>query len=223
MPTNGNSWRTSPMYTLSEAARLVNTTSGTVRRWLQGYATTTDPKAPVFGEKNDSQLVSFLQLIEIVVANQFRTRKISLERVRSAYLRARQKYSIEYPFAHMRLESIGGHIVYMLHHDDDSSLEVADTAGMYTLPGMVQETIAKKLEYEDELAARWYPRGKEVPIVIDPRYAAGLPTIQHRGVTIEHIKGRFDAGQTIGFICRDLTLSRNQVEEAIRYADKIAA
>lgn len=223
MPERVNDWRTGPMYTITEAARLAHVSTGTVRNWLQGYQTAIGTnRPPVFGGAQESAMVSFLQLVEIVMASRFRRRGVSLDRVRSAYINAREEYRVDYPFAHLELKAWAGHILHVIQDRPEESLHAIDTPGLHTLPGLVQEAI-EALDYEDDLAARWYPLGKGVAIVVDPRYGSGLPTIRHRGVTVGHIKSRFDAGQSIGLISKDLTLPRSQVEEAIRYADKIAA
>ncbi|MSQ07046.1 MAG: DUF433 domain-containing protein [Dehalococcoidia bacterium] len=92
----------------------------------------------------------------------------------------------------------------------------------WALPGLVKETILQ-LEYEQDLASRWYPAGKQVPIVVDPRISSGLPTILGRGVTIQAIQARFQAKQKIDFIAQDFALDRSVIEGAIRYAHQVAA
>ena len=79
--------RTSPIYIFSEAARLAKTTPGTIKRWIVG----TETSKPVFElthlQMNAIQaVVSFVQLVEVVVASNFRRKgNVSLEVVRQAY------------------------------------------------------------------------------------------------------------------------------------------
>ena len=76
MPTNGhslNGWRTDPMYTFAEAGHLANVSPGTVRNWLFGYSTRERDAPPLFLPKPDQgPIVSFLQLIEIMVVGRLR-------------------------------------------------------------------------------------------------------------------------------------------------------
>ena len=72
-------WQTSPLYTIVEAAHLAKTTTGTVKRWLFGA----DGNEPLFegvgSHAADATMVSFVQLVEIVVAKSFREKgKVSL-------------------------------------------------------------------------------------------------------------------------------------------------
>ena len=59
---------------------------------------------------------------------------------------------------------------------------------------------------DSDLAAKWYPAGKEAPIVIDPRVSAGLPTIAGRGVTVDALRKLWKAGYTIEFIADDFRM-----------------
>lgn len=238
MTDENETWRTSPLYTIPEAARLAGVSTPTVRRWLWGYDTGTSQMPPVFGtvdQKTDEPslaLVSFLQLAEIVVASSFRKHGIKLDVIRAAHAKAKAgMYPIEYPFATLELEPLGGHILrrFDLEHGTrftdpppKTSFEALDTPGLFTLPDIVTQTLST-FDYERKLAARWYPLGNTTPIVIDPRYSAGVPTIPERRVTASAVVKRFKAGQSIRFIARDLLLTMAQVEAVIRYGDKVAA
>ena len=218
------SWRTGPLYTIREASRLAGVSSQTVERWMNGYQSSGKFMAPVFGSPIDSPVVSFLQLAETVTVSKFRKNRVPLERIRAAHEFARSQIGIDYPFASLKLEAFARHLALIPHDSNPwSSLAVVDTSGVWTLPGIVIELLHERFEYKNDLASRWFPLGKNVPIVVDPRYAAGVPTIPDRGVTIENITKRFKAGQSIRFIAKDLSLQRQQVEEVIRFADNIAA
>ncbi len=218
-----NGWRTDPLYTIAEAAHLARVSSMTVRRWLYGYRTPDREVRSILGEQEKAPLVSFLRLAEIVVAKSFRKNRMKMERIRDAHDFAQQELGVEFPFASMKLEPLGGHILHRFDEEQPGiSLATLDTRlQQWTLPGLVIETL-HTFDYELELAARWYPVGKTVPIVIDPRYSAGVPTIQDRRVTIQAIYKRFKAGYSTRFIASDLRVNRDIVEEAIRYADKVA-
>ena len=211
------------MYSFSEVSHLSGVSVGTVRNWLLGYSTTQGEVQPLFKEHpEEERACSFLQLIEIVVAAKFRkAERRPFKMVRQAYDNARKIWPhLEYPFASLELKAIGGHIVHIMRIPG-AALQAVDQPEQFTLPDLVQETIGQ-LEYEYELAARWYPVGKNVPIVVDPQISAGLPTIKGRGITVEAIYKRFKADQDIAFIERDFELQRGIVEKVIRYREKVA-
>ena len=211
--------RTTPLYTIPEAAHLARVSPSTVRSWLYGM----EGKASLF-EAPPAPMVSFLQLIEVVVAANFRkSEKVSLTRLRDAYLNAKNILNLDYPFAYEQLEVVGGHIVRMIHPEKPgTSYQAMDEPSQWTLAGLLAG-VKRQIRYEDQLAARWYPLGDEVPIVIDPRVTSGIPTIQSRGITVQVIRKRFLAGQEMAFIARDFDIDESVVENAVRYGERVAA
>lgn len=215
------------MYAFGEAAHLVRVSPGTIRNWVLGYEGKDRSIHPVFETPEvQSPMVSFLQLIEVAVVGRFRkSHRYSLEKVRRAYGNAQQLFGLDYPFAHMKLEPLGGHIVgWMRGEEPDSSLQALDQPQQWTLPGVVLEVI-RQFDYDpvQHLAERWYPVGKDVPIVIDPRLSSGVPTLKGHGVTIENIYKRFKARQRINFIAQDLSVEADLVETVLQYAEQVAA
>lgn len=214
-----DAWRYAPIYTLSEAAHLTGTSAPTVARWL-GHG----GRRPVLNNEEPGPLVSFLTLAEIVVAKGFRRDKVPLKRVREAHDFAAGQLGIEYPFASMRLKTLGGRIQAQFEEEHPGmSLMVLEQPGAErTLPGIVT-SILSSFDYDEDLASRWFPLRREVPIVIDPRYASGMPTIIETGVTIEAVRKRFKGGLSIAFIADDLKMAPETVEAALRYGDAVAA
>lgn len=220
---NNDSWRTDPLYTIAETAHLAHVSSMTIRRWLYGYQTDTQEVPPLLGERKKTPLVSFLQFAEILIASSWRRNNVPIPRIRLAHDFAKKEFGVEYPFASLDLEPLGGHILHRFDEETPgASLATLDTRlQQWTLPGFVIDRI-HQFDYEQKLAARWYPVGKGTPIVVDPRISAGLPTILNRRVTIQTIYKRFkEAKYSIPFIASDLKLPRNIVEEAVRLADEV--
>jgi len=219
-------WRTQPMYSFSEAARLANVSTSTVRNWFLGYTTRNAKEIPPLFPEGvvQNSMISFLQLIETVVAAQLRNAdNVSYRNVHDAYRNAKEIFGVEYPFAHLDLESRGGHIIARLEGEQPGeSLQTLDSPEQWTLPALVLETISQ-IEYEGDLAARWFPVVKERHIVIDPQISSGVPTITERGVSVRTIRKRREAGHKIEFIAKDLALETDVVETVLQYADRIAA
>ena len=222
-----NGWRTESMYSFAEAAHLANVSATTVKNWLFGYTVRGREVPPLFPSDNDA-MVSFLQMIEIMVAGRFRKsasgKSLSFKKVRDAHVNAQESWGIEYPFAHMKLEALGGHIVHFLRVGGSvDSYQALDAPEQWTLPGLLRSETVDQIEYDDELAARWFPIGKTVPIVVDPRLSTGLPVIEGRGVTVQAIRKRFKAGLRIDFIAKDFEMDPGLVETALQYCERVAA
>ncbi len=222
--------RTSPIYSLGEVAHFASTTPDTVRRWLYGYDTSHGQQAPMLGRDHGGELVSFLELVEIYMALAFRARGITVGKIRAAHQKAIARFGVTYPFARLDLGEWALQIVAMMESDDGMPRMAERLSdGQTLLPGFAQAIVRhvndrmNTVECDDDLAMRLFPRGKNIPIVIDPTRASGVPTILGRNVTVSGIQARFQAGQPILFIARDLDISPQQVEAAVQFQYKPAA
>ena len=218
-----NGWRTRPMYSVPRAAHLSGMTPYNIRRWLYGIDQPSQKMRPVFSDADrDMAHISFLQFAELVIANRFRAKGIRLERIRRAHSFAKAAFSTDYPFAHLNLKTFGVNIlVDFQEHEPGPRLLSLDPGGQWMLPGVVADEIGK-FEFLEHLAARWYPLGAEVPLVVDPRMSAGQPTIPGRGVTAATVFKRWESGQSINFIADDFELEPTIVENLVRYSQKVA-
>lgn len=81
----------------------------------------------------------------------------------------------------------------------------------------VFEPLLQTLDYEDEVATRWWPLGRAHQIVIDPVYGFGFPVVAGSGVRTEIILERVHAGDLDDQIARDFNLDRVQVQRALQF------
>ncbi|MYB76093.1 MAG: DUF433 domain-containing protein [Chloroflexi bacterium] len=220
-------WRTLPAYTVNDAAKLAGTTAPTVRRWLLG-----NEIAPVFGKQSGSAdqpvEISFLMLTEIVVAVKFRRSKIKLDTIRQAHQFACEFFKVEHPFAFKEFEVLGGHVMheFSIQNGGPALYRAVDTAGMQpALPMPVLQRV-HQLDFANEktYAARWFLLGREIPVVVDPRFAAGRPSIAGSGIRAKTILTRFfSVGESISALAEDFELDTDVVELIIRNKEALAA
>ncbi len=209
------------LYRPAEAARISGTSSANARRWLQGYTHAKGSMEPVFGERGDGSAgVSFLQLCELSVVAAFRSEGVTLQVLRRAHQYARDYSKLEYPFASLELKKHGGHVLHEFEkaYGKEQGL-VLDNGGQYTLPGVVK---ARALQFDfdpsDGFAYRWFLYGRNVPVVIDPRFGSGLPTIAGRNLRADILVRRRKSGQNIASIADDFQLPRDDIEKVLAHA-----
>jgi uncharacterized protein (DUF433 family) len=219
-------FRTGKAYTITEAARLAGTNYQNVRRWLLGYEAPGHRKEPVFGEKptgRERPMLSFLELVEVAVAAEFRRPNgekspVPLDRIRRAHAYARRELGLPYPFASLPIRSEGGHILHdFVVQEPGPGTLVLSLNGQWTLPIPVQAEL-ENVTFGDEWATEWHPFGRQVPIVVNPRIAAGSPVIAGSGVTIRTVRDRFDAGDDIDYLAADYNITPHDIQQAIRHA-----
>jgi uncharacterized protein (DUF433 family) len=226
-------FRTGKAYTAAQAAGFADTSAATVRRWIAGYEHEGRRMEPVFGEMRPADgepfLLSFLELAEVIVAARFTKWGGKLQKVRDARAFARQRWpELAYPFASLRLKKLGGELLHEFDEDYGGKALAISLGGsggeQWTLPGMVDQALDLfEFDENDELANRWFPAGKDVPVVVDPHFAGGRLTVVGRGVTVKTVCRRFfTAKQPIAFIAHDLDLRRRDVEAIIQFSDSAA-
>jgi uncharacterized protein (DUF433 family) len=231
-PVDGHdldAFRTGKAYTAAEAARLAGTSPATIHRWLKGYDQPGHQMATVLGShepmpQGQVLRVSFLDLIEIVVVARFRQgsaehQPVKLERLRRAHAYARHVLGIPYPFASLDMREAGGHLMHEFQQRDPGPGTLAlDLGGQWVLPLLVREEVEENIDFNGHFAERWFPKGRAIPLVVDPRVAAGRMVVSGFGVTINTLHKRWQSGDPIRLLAADYGIDSAVVEEVLQMA-----
>jgi len=209
-----------PAYRFAEAARLAGTTPQTIARWYRGYDAPGHRMKPVL-PSDGTTLLSYLQLVEVAFVATFRKLGVKLEALRRAREYSVKTLHSEYPFALLSFKTDGVHVFHTLaEYEDgdfpDERLIATEIGGQLVWGPAVAERI-NQFDYEEGLAMRWHPRGRQSVILVDPRIAFGAPIIGDTGIATWVVKDRFQAGEELGEIEEDFDLSRAQIEEALAF------
>jgi len=200
-----------PNYQIAEAARYAGISPQTVVAWHKQDKTTLSTK-----EKREA--LTYMQLIEVAVVAAFRKAGISLNEIRAAREYVKNELKAEHPFAEFRFKSEGKNL-WMDYEQIEGEkgkekLLKANQAGQLAWSHIIGRL--EQFEYEHEgIVIRWRLAGPSSPIVIDPRFSFGTPTV--RGTPTWVIKGRYDAGESDTDIAEDFGLSRDDVREALNF------
>ena len=208
-----------PSYRTSEAARLAEVHPTTVHNWFYGAWRAKGRGCPVFAQPmTPGANLSWLQLVETAFVAAFRHQGVSLQALRRSYEYLIKVFETEYPFAQLRLLTDGAHVLKELEQADElvSALIVTDEAGQATWQEMIMRRLYE-FEYEDDLAVVWHPRGKEVPIVMDPRVAFGAPITRTSGVPTWVFRERSQAGESLSEIADDFGTELAEITAALEF------
>jgi uncharacterized protein (DUF433 family) len=216
-----------PRYTYAEADHLAAVSRGTSRRWLAGYAyrSTTGQRVtmhPITPGVRDSGAVSFLDVVEIVAIGGLKHAGFSMKAIRQIVQNCQEIFGVQRPLTTLRFK-VGGREAFVDRGDQgDVLVEVGRRKRMQAW-NEVLAPFLESLDYTHELASRWWPLGREMPIVVDPEYGHGLPVVQGSGVRTEIIRERVEAGDLIEQIASDFNLDGLEVERALQFELKRAA
>jgi uncharacterized protein (DUF433 family) len=175
------------LYSPAEAAALTSIPSRKIHRWLRGHATGGKEYPPLWTsylEKFDveSLYLSFLDLVQLRVADAFIREGLSPQKVRRAIQYGAEIVSSDYPFASARFRTDGKTmILHVLDAQGDERLIDLFKHGQYLMQKVIEHSL-KGLEFEGDTAARWWPLGRAKGIVIDPKRQFGQPIDDATGV-----------------------------------------
>ena len=87
----------------------------------------------------------------------------------------------------------------------------------------VLDPFLETLDYQNDLARRWWPLGKDELVVVDPEYGFGSPVIVGSGLRTELVAERHEVGDSNEVIAYDFSLTPKQVESALKFEENLAA
>jgi uncharacterized protein (DUF433 family) len=176
------------LYSPAEAAALTHIPSPKIRRWLRGHVIGGREYPRLWTsrlEKLDveSLYLSFLDLVQLRVAHAFIREGLSPQKVRRAIEYGAEIVSSDYPFASARFRTDGKTLILHVLDEESGDDRLIDLFkhGQYLMQKVIEPSL-KGLEFEGDIAARWWPLGRAKGIVIDPRRQFGQPIDDATGV-----------------------------------------
>jgi len=218
------------LYEPADAARFLRMSSARVRRWVYGYhyeyREKTRHKGPmIVRDRNDGQVpyMSFLDLMELLFVKLFLDEGIPLQRIRRALDEAKQVLDIDHPFAR-RMFFTNGHALYLQvkQQGDAPQLLQLLSGGQWVIAPVVMQ-YARQIDFArvSGEALRWWPMGRAVPVVLDPRVSFGAPTIAEAGIRTTVLYDLYKAeGKRVNAVSRWMQIPPDLVRAAVRWEEQ---
>ncbi len=206
-------------YSYAEADRLARVSRGTAKRWLEGYPYRSSDGTKKFSEpvtersRTEGGGVSFVDLVEIAAIDRWKALGYSVIRIKEIVRECQEIFETERPLITHRFRADGKHAFVEMH----------DGVLVGLLGAKRQEAWAEifdflsTVEYEGQIVVRWWPLGKEAPVVVDPDFGFGLPVIAGIGLRTEIVLERVTAGESETEIAEDFRLPVESVARAIQF------
>lgn len=188
------------MYSVLEAARLLDLPPATLRWWLEGTRRGAKDYAPVIRpQRTGSDAVTWGEFVEAGLLREYRRKKVSLQKMRPFIVEIRERLGLPYPLAHVRpdIDPKTAKLIYDLQHETTlpPALYLIDFEHGQTQLAAPIVQFLDHVEFADAgPAVRYWPAGKRSPVAIDPQVAFGMPQI--RGVRTESIAESVEAGES---------------------------
>lgn len=217
------------LYAPAEAARLTGVPAQRVRRWLRGHAIGEREYDALWTSQIDDAIdgelyLSFLDLVQLRVAAAFIKAGLSAQKVRRAIQYGQTIVKSDYPFANARFRTDGKTVILHVLGDEDGDDKLIDLFkhGQYLMQKVIEPSL-KGLEFEDDMAARWWPAGKAKGIVIDPRRQFGQPIDNATGVPTSVLAKAAQTEGSAAIAAKLFMVPLNSVRRAVAYELQHAA
>lgn len=229
------------VYPRADAARLLGMPPARLRRWVGGYtywlrrergaaARTRRQRPPLISTElpplDGAVALTFLELMELRVVQALVGRGVTLQHVRAAARLASRHFDTRHPFASRRVFTDGRHVFSAVTDDTRAPNVVEWTPGRIeqVVAGPVFDQFLAEIEFDAQtaLAERWWPLGRAVPVVLDPRVSFGAPVVAGTGVRTSTV-ARFarHASTSEAAVAYELALA--QAEAAVSFEEQLAA
>jgi uncharacterized protein (DUF433 family) len=226
------------LYSPSEAALYARVPTGLMTRWVYGTkqgAAVIEPQLGA-GENRD---VTFLDFVQALAIRRIRRERpgISLQRIREAYLRARDEFGEPYPFAleSTRIGLFGPpdeprkQVIWLcIGEKEDGARQYFQLTGRRSgnqMLGEVVRTYAHRLVFDGttKLARKYlaFPTTEHAPehIVMDPLVRFGEPFIESCGYTARTLYDAYCSEKSAQRAADVFGVTLEQVELAAEYFD----
>lgn len=210
-----------PRYGFPEAARIIDKPAETIRRWSVGHSrkyrgerATDEPLIQIDGDREKVPL-SFLNLIELRFLASYRA-GASLPAIRRALDYAATELGVDRPLLELEFAAHGRDLFLRFAEDDPYFLNVSK-GGQFAWPQGATDLV-ESLEYDESehAAYRWWPLGKQTPVLLDTRLNGGRPSTAESGVRTVAIANRAGQGWEPTDIAEDVAASVEEVQAALQ-------
>lgn len=193
------------MYSLREAARLVQVQSRDLKRWLFGYhypkgqgkevARAFSPplwKTQVELETDDEPVIGFRDLLEVRFVRAFIAHGVPLIVIRRCLESARSIYGVAYPFTTLQFKTDGKTIFGEAIKRVENEGTMVDLRNrQIVFRDIIHPSLYAGIEYNGSEATKWYPATRRDHIVLDPSRQFGSPIVEDTGTPTDALYASF--------------------------------
>jgi|FLYL01.1.fsa_nt_gi uncharacterized protein (DUF433 family) len=229
-----------PLYTLTEAARIVGVPVSTLTTWAKGYVRRPGGRAEVVGEPIITYLppegprrpsIPFVGLTEATVLAAVRRSGVPMQRIRPALHALETKLGLDHALASRRLYTDGAEVLYDYGESHADRVEgrvalqlIVIRSGQRVFTEAIQQYL-QRIEYGPDGYARLIhvPIYQQAEVIVDPTRSFGAPIFERGGARVDDVLQRFWSGESLDELSREFGVPLNQLEDVLRVASRRAA
>lgn len=229
-----------PLYTVADAARIVDVPPSTLSSWAKGYVRRFADRPDVRGhpivtflppDRFGAPTIPFIGLAESVVLAAVRRSGVSMQRIRPALAQLEREIGIDHALASRKLFTDGAELLYDYGQQQSDTVEgrsardlVVVRNGQRVFVDVIRDYL-KCLRYGPD----GYPELIRLPtyrhadVVVDPSRGFGSPIFERGGARVEDVLERFWADESMDELAAEFGVPVDQLEDVLRVASRRAA
>lgn len=207
------------LYTVPQAARILGTSHGKVRSWLEGYSNS--EATPIIRskiERPDKGLVlSFLDLVEGAWVQHFLDLGYSPQTIRKVAEKLRARTDFAHPFASKRRFLADGKSIFEESIGEEGEARILNLMNdNFTMGPIIQQSLFDRIFYVRDVATQFQPLSATPDVILYPKVANGRPVLRDVWVPTEALYSAYLAEDgDVEAVADDFRVSPVQVNEAI--------
>ena len=215
-----------PLYTTTEAARLVGMSPSTLSTWSDGYTrqhsgrgmTRQPPVITSISTDAGSPSIPFIGLVESTVVQAFRQSGLPMQRIRRALQVLAQQDGLEHALASRRLYTDGADVLFdYAERSGDKQLRLLTVvdSGQRVFHEVIDQYLSR-ITFGDTWATELIiPTTSRELLRTRPDVASGEPIFITGGAPLSAVHSRADAGEPLESIAQDFNLDVADIREAL--------
>lgn len=213
------------IYTIPEAAELVQAPQADVRIWVEGH---TGKQAPVIenqlGRVLNKTAVSFANLMELRFIARFAAANVNLREIRAIMQEAKDTLNHPHPFAtHIVFKTDGRKIVAEIARKNGVNVIYDLKSKNYEMHNVVLQSLKEDVVFDpDGEAIQWRPRPDIAPnVIVHPRIAFGRPVLKQSNIPTVAVADAVKAEGNAQFVAEIFEIPVRHVREAVKFEGQL--
>ena len=228
-----------PLYTIAEAARIIDVPRSTFTSWAKRPKRRTDRQAAAGGpivtyvkpERPRFPSIPFVGLAEAMVLAAVRRSGVPLQRIRPALEALERELGVQHALANQSLYTDGAEVLYdySKRHPDadgaDAALRlVVIRNNQHVFIELIEEYL-RCLVYAPDgyVELMRLPAYRTAEVVVDPTRSGGNPIFARGGCRVRDVMERFWAGDPLKYLPEEFGVPEDHIEDALRVTSRQTA
>jgi uncharacterized protein (DUF433 family) len=213
------------IYTIPEAAELVEAPQPALRVWVEGHTGKQDPVIDnQLGRVGGKTAVSFANLMELRFVARFFAEGVGLREIRAILQEAKQTLRHPHPFAtRIIFKTDGRKIVAEIARKNGLDLIYDLKSRNFEMPAVVMKSFKENVIFDPQgEAIAWTPRPTIAPnVIVHPRFSFGSPVLKQSHIPTATLAKAVKVEGSARFVAEVFEIPERHVREAVKFEQQL--